>query len=427
MRRRVMVSVGVADLIALIAAIGLGSLLVYNTPWLWQVRLGPEDSVWPMVGFLLAGGVIGSVMTARPGVGVPRPSYGRATTIALIAMASVAVGTLLFRTYWSRAFIPVVVGVWLGASFAHRFVRRRRPWTESMVVVSAEKETVDQLAVAPHARVVDVLDPGYEGELEPLASSTTLVVDLRAVLSDRMAQFVSSSVLAGLNVRHLTPVYEEHTGRLPIVHLAEGWELTVPVVRSAPFTPLKRVFDTLIVLVLLPIALLIALGVMASIKLASPGSVLFKQPRVGLNGRIFTLYKFRTMSLDAERDGPQFAVKHDDRVFPIGRWLRRFRVDEIPQMWNVLRGDLAIVGPRPEQVAFVHHFEAVIPFYANRHLVRPGITGWAQVNYGYADDRADTIEKLAYDLYYVKHMSPGVDLAILGRSLWTVITGFGAR
>ncbi len=108
-----------------------------------------------------------------------------------------------------------------------------------MVVVSAEKETVDQLAVAPHARVVDVLDPGYEGELEPLASSTTLVVDLRAVLSDRMAQFVSSSVLAGLNVRHLTPVYEEHTGRLPIVHLAEGWELTVPVVRSAPFTPLK--------------------------------------------------------------------------------------------------------------------------------------------------------------------------------------------
>ena len=95
-------------------------------------------------------------------------------------------------------------------------------------------------------------------------------------------------------------------------------------------------------------------------------------------------------------------------------------------MWNVLRGDLAIVGPRPEQVAFVHHFEAVIPFYGNRHLVRPGITGWAQVNYGYADDRADTIEKLAYDLYYVKHMSPGLDLAILGRSLWTVITGFGA-
>ena len=112
---------------------------------------------------------------------------------------------------------------------------------------------------------------------------------------------------------------------------------------------------------------------MATIKLASPGPVLFKQPRVGLNGRVFTLYKFRTMGLDAERDGPQFAVKHDDRVFPIGRWLRRFRVDEIPQMWNVLRGDS---GSRrsadPEQVAFVHHFEAVIPFYGNRHLVRPG-------------------------------------------------------
>jgi lipopolysaccharide/colanic/teichoic acid biosynthesis glycosyltransferase len=427
MRRRVVVSGGMADLAALVVAIALGSWLVYSTPWLWQVRLGPVLSVWPMVGFLLAGGVLGSVMTARPGVGVPRPSYGRATTIALIALASVAIGTLIFRTYWSRAFIPIVVGVWLGAAFAHRFVRRRRPWAESMVVVSAEKETVDQLAVAPHARVVNVLDPGFEGELEPLASSTTLVVDLRAVLSDRMAQFVSSSVLAGLNVRHLTPVYEEHTGRLPIVHLAEGWELTVPVVRSAPFTPLKRVFDTLIILVLAPFAILGGLGVMAAVALASPGPVLFKQPRVGLNGRVFTLYKFRTMWLDAERDGPRFAVKHDNRVFPLGRWLRRFRVDEIPQMWNVLRGDLALVGPRPEQVAFVHHFEAVIPFYGNRHLVRPGITGWAQVNYGYADDRADTIEKLAYDLYYVKHMSPGLDLAILGRSLWTVITGFGAR
>ena len=244
MRRRVVVSGGMADVAALILAIGIGSLLVYGTPWLWQVRLGPGNSVWPMVGFLFAGGVLGSVMTARPGASVPRPSYGRATTIAVIGLASVAIGTLIFRTYWSRAFIPIVVGVWLGAAFAHRFVRRRRPWAESMVVVSAEKETVDQLAVAPHARVVNVLDPGFEGELEPLTNSTTLVVDLRAVLSDRMAQFVSSSVLAGLNVRHLTPVFEEHTGRLPIVHLGRGLGAHRPRGAQRPLHPAEEGHST---------------------------------------------------------------------------------------------------------------------------------------------------------------------------------------
>ena len=295
------------------------------------------------------------------------------------------------------------------------------------MVVSAEKELVDQLATAPHVRVLSVLDPGYEGPLEPLAPNAALVVDLRAVLSDRMAQFVSSSVLAGFDVRPLSGVYEEHTGRLPIVHLAEGWELSVPVVRTGQFTPLKRVVETAFVLLVSPLVLLLGLLSAAGIKLTSRGPVIFRQERVGLNGRVFTLYKLRTMRTDAERDGPQFATQRDRRVFPLGRWLRRFRLDEIPQLWNVLRGELSIVGPRPEQLAFVHHFEAVIPFYGNRHLVRPGITGWAQVNYGYADDRADTIEKLAYDLYYVKHMSPGLDLVILGRSLWTVLTGFGAR
>ena len=102
-------------------------------------------------------------------------------------------------------------------------------------------------------------------------------------------------------------------------------------------------------------------------------------------------------------------------------------MDELPQLWNVLKGDLSLVGPRPEQPVFVEQFSASIPFYDHRHLIRPGLTGWAQVNYGYADDEADTIEKLTFDLYYVKHMSPWVDLNVLGRSIWTVISGFGAQ
>jgi lipopolysaccharide/colanic/teichoic acid biosynthesis glycosyltransferase len=147
---------------------------------------------------------------------------------------------------------------------------------------------------------------------------------------------------------------------------------------------------------------------------------------VGLDGRSFTLYKFRTMRSDWGT-GPRFADAGDDRLTRVGKVLRRFRVDELPQLWNVLRGDLSLVGPRPEQRPFVEQFSQTIPFYGHRHLVRPGITGWSQVNFGYADSEADTVEKLSFDLYYVKHLSPWLDLEVLGRSVWTVLSGFGAR
>jgi lipopolysaccharide/colanic/teichoic acid biosynthesis glycosyltransferase len=133
------------------------------------------------------------------------------------------------------------------------------------------------------------------------------------------------------------------------------------------------------------------------------------------------------MVVDAEKDGPQFATHNDHRLTGAGRWLRRSRLDELPQLWNVLKGDLSLVGPRPERPEFTDVYERSIPFYAYRHLIRPGVTGWAQVNYGYADDDADAIDKLTYDLYYLKHMSPWLDLQILGRSIWTMLSGFGAR
>ena len=147
-----------------------------------------------------------------------------------------------------------------------------------------------------------------------------------------------------------------------------------------------------------------------------------------IGGQPFLITKFRSMRVDAEAEsGPVWAEANDPRVTRIGRFLRRTRLDELPQFWNVLKGDVSLVGPRPEQVPFVEEFAQSIPFYDHRHLVRPGVTGWAQVNYGYADGEADTIEKLTYDLYYVKHLSPWLDLQILTRSLGTVLLGRGAR
>jgi len=294
-------------------------------------------------------------------------------------------------------------------------------------LVTHEKRLIDDLMASPHADIVDVIDPESEVPPAPLPSGTTLALDLRAVMSDQMAQFISSSNLAGYQIRPLVDVYEEHTGRLAIVHLAEGWELRTPVREARNFQAAKRGVDVALTVVALPVALTLGILIWLAVRIDSQGRAVFSQVRIGRNGRPFTLHKFRTMVDGADADGPSFAVVGDARLTRVGRVLRKVRLDELPQLWNVLKGDLSLVGPRPEQPVFVDRFSATIPFYDHRHLIRPGLTGWAQVNYGYADDEADTIEKLTFDLYYVKHMSPWLDLNVLGRSIWTVLSGFGAQ
>jgi lipopolysaccharide/colanic/teichoic acid biosynthesis glycosyltransferase len=148
---------------------------------------------------------------------------------------------------------------------------------------------------------------------------------------------------------------------------------------------------------------------------------------VGREGRTFVLTKFRTMVANAEETGPAFAALDDPRITRVGRFLRKSRLDEFPQLFTVLRGELSLIGPRPERPVFVAEYAREIPFYEQRLLVRPGVTGWAQVNYGYADDQAETVEKLTYDLFYIKHSSFWLDTQIIGKSVWTVLTGFGAR
>lgn len=429
MRRRILLSIAAADLGALAIAFLLASLVVFDRLFPWtSPRLPAGESIWPLLGLVVAGALIGSYASARAWAGAaPRPTYGRALTIVLGALAFTSLGVVLSRTYFSRPFLAVSMVFWLVGALAHRFYRRRRPWTERLVLITTEKGLVEHLRDAPHADVCEVLDPSSQGDVPPIEDGITLGVDLREVLSDRMAQFVSSSVLSGVSVRALSTVYEEHTGRLPIVHLAEGWELRNPVVRSAGYVPVKRIVDTVLVLVTSPILIVLSSMIAVAVGATSRGPVIFRQKRIGLNGRPFTLFKFRTMVEGAEQSGPRFAVPGDVRLTGVGKILRRFRIDEIPQLWNVLRGDVSLVGPRPEQATFVEQFDAEIPFYAHRHLVRPGVTGWAQVYYGYADDQADTVEKLSFDLYYVKHMSPWLDLHILGKSIWTVVTGFGAQ
>ncbi|NNC41316.1 MAG: hypothetical protein HKN95_11575 [Acidimicrobiia bacterium] len=429
MRRRFLFRTAVLDFASLAGGVFIASLIVFGSPLPWELPVGSPvgANIWPLLGFLLIGLVGGSYLSVRTWAGVPRPSYGRAVTISITTIAIASTATLIARSYYSIRFIGFTAATMLFLSLAHRAVSRSRPWTEQVALITDEKEFADHLRMATHVDVVEVMDPQSESRPEQLAPNVTVAVDLRAILSEPMAQFVASSNLAGYAVRSLASVYEEHTGRFPVVHLDDGWELSTPVQRAAQYIPVKRTLDYLLVVLTSP--LWVALGglIWLAVRLDSKGAAIYKQTRAGRGNELFTLYKFRTMVKDAEEDGPQFATVGDERLTRVGRVLRKFRIDEIPQLWNVLKGDVSLVGPRPERPEFVEGFADTIPFYRYRTLVKPGVTGWAQVNYGYADDEADTIEKLTFDLFYVTRMSLWLDLQILGKSIWTVLSGFGAQ
>jgi sugar transferase (PEP-CTERM system associated) len=235
--------------------------------------------------------------------------------------------------------------------------------------------------------------------------------------------------LDGVTFDHLASVYEEYMGKIAVENLRPSWLIFSSGFRkSRILAACKRVVD----LVASGMGLVVTLPLMAAIALAirltSSGPVMYHQRRVGRLGRIFTVHKFRTMRTDAEATtGPVWASKEGDaRVTPIGRWLRRMRLDELPQFWNVLKGEMSLVGPRPERPEFVEDLTRAIPYYGQRHVVRPGVTGWAQVRYTYGASTEDALQKLQYDLYYIKNSSLALDLFIIFDTIKTVIRRKGA-
>jgi sugar transferase (PEP-CTERM system associated) len=235
--------------------------------------------------------------------------------------------------------------------------------------------------------------------------------------------------LAGIKVIDFLDFWERETKTVDLEALKPSWLFYSDGFRCGPLDEfLKRTFDIAVSMGLLLLTLPLLVFTACLIKLESPGPILYRQARVGLHGRVFTIFKFRSMRVDAETDGrPLWASERDPRVTRIGAVIRKLRIDELAQIFNVLRGDMSFVGPRPERPFFVAELNRVIPYYSERHWVKPGITGWAQVNYPYGASTEDAWIKLTYDLYYVKNRSIFLDLIILLHTARVIFWNYGAR
>ncbi len=235
--------------------------------------------------------------------------------------------------------------------------------------------------------------------------------------------------LSNIKVEDATALLERISGKIEVDELHPSWLIFSEGFRLNPtFLWARRLISTIVSLACLLVSLPVIPLIILAIKLSSRGPVLYRQKRVGRNGIVFTCYKFRTMCCDAEADtGPTWANDDDPRITRVGGFLRRTRLDEIPQLWNVLRGDMGFVGPRPERPEFVEWLSREIPYYHLRHIIRPGITGWAQVNYQYGASVEESKEKLKYDLYYIKNISLMLDLMIVFETGKTVLLTRGSR
>ena len=316
----------------------------------------------------------------------------------------------------------VIVGCGKRAAKLCRVIVGKLPHEATIVATVRfnEDETAADL-VAPVSVNGDLL-----GLCERLSADEIIVArdDQRGMPIDELLRCRT----VGIRIRDYITFLEEEIGYIDVNELRPSalifsWGFD----RSPAFLASKRLFDVLISIAILLLALPLAMFATVAIAVDSRGPIFFKQDRVGLNGRRFQILKFRSMRVDAERNGPQWAAAQDNRVTTVGRILRLTRIDEIPQLINVLKGDMSFVGPRPERPFFVDSLRVEIPYYDERHKMKPGLTGWAQINYPYGASVEDAKEKLAYDLYYAKYASLVLDLMIALQTLKVVMFPSGAR
>ncbi len=257
-----------------------------------------------------------------------------------------------------------------------------------------------------------------------------VIIAITQVIRPEVYKKLVEAKFNGIAVYEMPSFYEKVAGRIPVLHTNEMWLGYADIygVKSNLYNAkVKKIIDKAFAVIGLLFAVPIMCLVSLLVKMDTRGPVLYRQQRVGFNGAIFDLIKFRSMKIDAEMNGAVWAQENDPRITRVGIIIRFLRIDELPQLWNVLKGELSLVGPRPERPEFVENLTLEIPYYSLRHSVKPGITGWAQVNYAYGASKEDALEKLQFDLYYIKNVTFFLDVYIILRTIRTVLFGKGAR
>jgi len=405
--------------LALVAILALSTGLAAGASGLYQ------PAVWQRLGRLalgcaVAAGLLFLIAQVTLALLAPRldgPAHWNALAIVLAGLVAAMMAThLTFAVATRRGLLRHRLAIVRAAEAAPAPAER----------LGEGNRAGEPFEVALTARPGALGDPRFSPEALRAARIWAVIADDPALVpAARRAAWRQ----AGIRCLGAAEFAEQQTSRVDLALLAPGWLATLP---EGPGTrlqaALRRGIDIAGGLALLALTLPLLLLTALAIKLDSPGPVLYRQERVGLGGRVFTLFKFRSMRRDAEAAGtPRWASRRDDRVTRVGRLIRLTRIDEIPQAINVVRGDMALVGPRPERPAFVDQLSRAIPHYDDRAVVRPGITGWAQVNYPYGASVEDARMKLAYDLYYVKHRSLFLDLLILIATVRVVLFQEGSR
>ena len=342
---------------------------------------------------------------------------------AIIAAHATMVALLLLsRLPYHRPSLAAGFLLHLAWAFALYFVVTRRVRPRICIVPFGDVEKLSRIDNVEWHRL-------HRPELADAAVCNAIVADFSVDLPDEWERFLADAAVAGQVVYQVQQLHESLTGRVQIQHLSENSFGSLAPARA--YMAVKHLGDFMCALALLPLAVPVMAACALAIRIKDGAPVLFRQKRVGRGGHEFTVYKFRTMRLMSElASGDRKAAmtgEGDVRITRLGAFLRKARLDELPQLWNILKGEMSFIGPRPEAQILSSWYTTEIPFYRYRHVVRPGISGWAQVTQGHVAEVEDVHRKLQYDFFYIKYFSPWLDVLILFKTIKTMLSGFGAR
>jgi exopolysaccharide biosynthesis polyprenyl glycosylphosphotransferase len=344
-------------------------------------------------------------------------------------------------------YFAVLVALILWRTFYVKFLASNR-FVQNVILV-CDREQVEELILGlensdPHYRIVAYVnsEKGNDDDFEYHFVKHIMIDDLVSFVNENnLFEIVVASQNAeditvelyqqllhllenGTTIREYTQVYEDKMQRIPVHHITRDFYKFFPFNRSNNnqlYLLNLKIMETLISIIGLSIGVILLPFILLGNAIGNKGKLFYTQERVGKNGEIFQILKLRTMVNNAEKDGAVFSTPNDSRVTPFGKFMRKTRIDEIPQFLNILKGDMAVIGPRPERPFFVKEIAEIMPFYETRHVIKPGLTGWAQVNYSYGESMEDSLIKLQYDLYYIKHRSVFLDLNITIKTISTVL------